>query len=76
MSLPCQRQPSSPDPVLGIIVSWGAKPDVLVRGAVRRREELLHPLIEPLGERGQVFQGVVLGIPQLLYSTGERLPDP
>jgi hypothetical protein len=65
VSLPCQRQPSSPDPIVGIIVSWGTKSDVLVRGAVRNRKDLLHPLVEPLGKRREVFWGVEPGEFQL-----------
>ena len=65
MSLPCQRQPPSPDPVVRVIVSWRTKSDVLVRGAVRNRKDLLHSLVEPLGERRQVFWGVEPGKSQL-----------
>ena len=71
MGLPFQRQPPSPDPILGIIVSWGTKPNTLVRRAVRCRKDPLHPFIEPLGERCQVFWGVVPGTPQFLYLSGE-----
>ena len=65
MSLPCQRQPPGPDPIVGVIVSWRTKSDVLVRGAVRNRKDLLHSFVEPLGERRQVFWGVEPGKSQL-----------
>ena len=71
--LPFQRQPSSPNPTLGIIVPWGSKSHVLVRCAVRNRKDLLHPFIKPLRERCQVFRGVVLGTLQFLWLSRERL---
>ena len=61
MSLPCQRQPSSHDPIVGVTVSWGTKSDVLFRGAIRRRKDPLHPLVELLGKQRQIFWGVEPG---------------
>ena len=65
MSLPCQRQPSSHDPTVDVVVSWGTKSDVLVRGAVRRRKDPLHPPVELLGKQRQIFWGVKSGELQL-----------
>ena len=66
VDLPLQRQAPSPNPILGIVVSWGTKSDVLVRGAVRNRKDPLHPFVKPLGERCHVFWGVIPRTPQFL----------
>ena len=61
---PSQRQLPATDSVVGIVVSRGAKFDVLIPTTVRK--DLLHPFVERLGKRFQVFVVVEFGISQLL----------
>ena len=63
-NLPSQRYLPAADSIVGIIVSRGAKFDVLIRTTIR--EDLLHPFVERLGKRFQVFIVVEFGISQLL----------
>ena len=71
-NLPGQRQPPGPDSTVGIIVSQGAKPDVLIRVTIRNRKHLLYPLVESLGKQRQVVGSVEFRIPQLLWLRIER----
>ena len=57
-SLPSQRYPPGLDSPGEIVVSRRTKFDVLICMATRSREDLLHPFVELLGERCQVF-GIV-----------------
>ena len=66
VSLPSQRQPPGPDSIFGIIVSRGAKFDILVRITVRSRKDLFHPLVKLLGKSCEVARGVEFGVLQLL----------
>jgi len=61
-SLPSQRQPPSPDSVVWIVVSRGAKLDILIRDVVRHRKDLLYTFVELLGKRFQVLRGIEFGI--------------
>ena len=61
--IPCQRQSPSLDSVLGVIIPRGAESDVLSRLVIR--EYSLHPFVEPLRKRCQVFWGVELGTTEL-----------
>ena len=49
--LPCQHQLPGSDPIVGIIVSRGAKFDVLVRMTIRNRKDLFYAFVEFLGKR-------------------------
>jgi len=71
-SLPGQRQPPEPNSTVGIIVSRGAKFDIVIRTTIRSREGLLDTFVEPLGKRCQVFGGVEFGILELFWLRVER----
>ena len=72
VSLPSQRQSPSPDPTVGIVVSWRAEFDVLICVAIRNRKDLLYAFIEPLGKSSQVLGGVEFGMLQLIWLLVER----
>ena len=72
VSSPSQRQLPGLDSTLGVIISWGAKLDVLVLIAAQRRKDLLHPFVELLGKRCKVVGGVEFRILQLLWLRVER----
>jgi len=63
-NLPSQRQLATTDSVVGIVVSRGAKFDVLIPTTIGKY--LLHSFVERLGKRFQVFVVVEFGISQLL----------
>ena len=65
VNLPSQRQPPSPDSVLGVIIPLGAESDVLSRLVIR--EDPLYPFVELLGKCRQVPGGVEPGTPELLW---------
>ena len=67
VSLPGQQQLPSLDSTLGIIISQGAKLDILVLVAAQRRKDLLQSLVELLGECCQILGGVEFGMLQLLW---------
>ena len=72
-NLPSQRQPPSPDSTAGIVISWGAKSDILIRGTIQNRKDLLHSFVEFLGKKRQVIGGVESGILQLSgYGLSDR----
>jgi hypothetical protein len=62
MNLPSQCQPPRLDSILGIVIPWGAKFDVLNRLVLRK--DLLYPFVELLGKCFQVFGSVESGTPQ------------
>jgi len=63
MVLPFQRQPPAPDPMFRVIVSRGAKPDVVSPLVVCK--DPLHPFVEPLRKCVQVPGGVEFGLSEL-----------
>ena len=62
VSLRSQRQPPGPDSILGIVIPWGAKSDILRWLVVRK--DLFYPVVKLLGKCRQVLGGVKLGTPQ------------
>ena len=72
VGLPSQRQPPGPNSTARIVVSRGAKSDILIRIAIRHRKNLLYPFVEPLRERCQIFGGVEFGILKLPWLRVER----
>jgi len=72
INLPGQCQPPGLDSTVGIVVSWGAKLDIMIRLTVRSRKGLLNTVIKPQGKRCQVIGGVEFGILQLGWLWVER----
>ena len=58
VSLPGQCQPPALDSTVGIVISQGAKFDVLILMTIRRRKDLLYPFVKFLGKRCQVLGGI------------------
>ena len=67
VSVPGQRQLAEPNSTAGIIVSRGAKFDIVICTTVRSRKGLLDTFVEPRGKRCQVFGSIEFGILQLLW---------
>ena len=65
MGLPSQHQSPTRNPAPGVIIPRGAKFDVLKHLIIR--EDLLYPLVEPLGKCRQVLGGVEPGTIELLW---------
>ena len=65
LNLPSQRQSPCLDSTREIIVSRGAKSDILSRLIIR--EDPLDPFVEFLGKCCQVLWGVELGTTKLLW---------
>ena len=72
VSLPSQCQLPGLDSALGIIISRGAKLDILVLMAAQRRKDFLQPFVELLGKCCKVVGGVEFGMLQLLWLRVER----
>ena len=62
VNLPSQSYPPGLDSIVEVIVPRRTKFDVLICTVVRNRKDLLHPFVELLGERCQVFRVVEFGI--------------
>ena len=70
VNLPIERQPSSLDSKLGIIVPRVAEFYILNRLVVG--EDLLHPFVELLDKCSQIIRGVEFGVAQHLWLQAER----
>ena len=64
VSLPGQCQLPALDSTPGIVISRGAKFDVLIPMTIQSRKDLLHPFVELLRKRCQVLSGVEFRILQ------------